>query len=140
MRHRLRDWHARIPIIAKIENRSGTVQEAIVAAAHGITLARGNLGVELPMTNVPSMQKNNIRMTVSKGKLIIMANQMPASIEKNLRPSRAETSDAANAIFDGSSAIMQSDKSALGNYPLEKSNLYLTFCFYLDFFTKENRP
>jgi pyruvate kinase len=120
MRQLLQERNAHIPIIAKIENRAGIENlEAIVAAADGIMVARGDMGVELPMADVPSMQKKIIRVTVSNGKPVITATQMLASMEKNPKPTRAEASDVANAILDGSSAIMLSGESAMGDYPVE---------------------
>ncbi len=120
MRQMLLEREAKIPIIAKIENRAGIENlEAIVAAADGIMVARGDMGVELPLADVPSMQKKIIRITVSNGKPVITATQMLASMEKNPKPTRAEASDVANAILDGSSAVMLSGESAMGDYPVE---------------------
>ncbi|MCU7928882.1 MAG: pyruvate kinase [Candidatus Thiodiazotropha sp. (ex Dulcina madagascariensis)] len=120
MREILLQKGVNIPIIAKIENRAGIDNlEAIVAAADGIMVARGDMGVELPMADVPSMQKKIIRITVSNGKPVITATQMLASMEHNPKPTRAEASDVANAILDGSSAVMLSGESAMGEFPVE---------------------
>ncbi|MET0008085.1 MAG: pyruvate kinase [Candidatus Thiodiazotropha sp. 6PLUC9] len=120
MREILSDKGSDIPIIAKIENRAGIDNlESIVLSADGIMVARGDMGVELPLADVPSMQKKIIRITVSNGKPVITATQMLASMEKNPKPTRAEASDVANAILDGSSAIMLSGETAMGEYPVE---------------------
>ena len=120
MREILQEKSVSIPIIAKIENRAGIENlEEIVAAADGVMVARGDMGVELPMADVPSMQKKIIRITVSNGKPVITATQMLASMEKNPKPTRAEASDVANAILDGSSALMLSGETAMGDYPVD---------------------
>jgi len=120
MREILLERGVDIPIIAKIENRAGVENlESIVLAADGVMVARGDLGVELPMADVPSTQKKIIRTTVSNGKPAITATQMLASMERNPKPTRAEASDVANAILDGSSAIMLSGETAAGDYPVE---------------------
>ncbi len=120
MRAILTDKGVKIPIIAKIENRAGIKNlSAIVAVADGTMVARGDLGVELPLADVPAMQKRIIRSTVTNGKPVITATEMLASMENNPKPTRAEASDVANAILDGSSAIMLSGETAMGQYPVE---------------------
>lgn len=115
----LAERSAEVPIIAKIENRSGVDNlEEIVAAADGTMVARGDLGVELPLAEVPGTQKKIIRTTVFNGKPVVTATQMLDSMERNPKPTRAEASDVANAILDGTSAVMLSGETAMGNYPV----------------------
>ncbi|MYB34797.1 MAG: pyruvate kinase, partial [Gammaproteobacteria bacterium] len=120
LRKMIKDRSGTIPIIAKIETREGVNNiDEIIATANGIMVARGDLGVELDPGEGPIVQKRIIRATVSHGKPVITATQMLDSMERNPRPTRAEVSDVANAIFDGSSAVMLSGETAVGRRPVE---------------------
>ena len=95
-------------------------------------VARGDLGVELPLAEIPSSQKRIIRTTVSRGKPVITATQMLASMEHNPKPTRAEASDVANAILDGSSAVMLSGETAVGKYPVRAVDTMATLALHAE--------
>ncbi len=116
----LDEQQSTMKIIAKIENMQGIRNlEEILSASDGIMVARGDMGVEIPMEEVPVIQKRMIKMAEKMGKHVITATQMLESMMRNPRPTRAEATDIANAIYDGTTAIMLSGESAAGRYPTE---------------------
>lgn len=120
IRQILNDHESKMKIIAKIENMQGIQNiDEILDVSDGVMVARGDMGVEIPMEEVPILQKEIIKKAVAQGKHVITATQMLESMIHNPRPTRAEVTDIANAIYDGTTAIMLSGESAAGQYPVE---------------------
>ncbi len=121
VREKVESHGADIPLIAKIEKPQAAerAEEIIAAATGGIMVARGDLGVELPVEEVPGTQKRLIRLAGRASKPVITATQMLATMVKASRPTRAEVTDVANAIYDGTDAVMLSEETAIGEHPLE---------------------
>jgi len=120
IRRLLTSVHSSIRIIAKIENQEGVNNlSEILSVSDGIMVARGDMGVEIDFTEIPIIQKDIIAQCVAAGKPAITATQMLDSMMENPRPTRAEITDVANAIYDGTSAIMLSGETAAGKYPVE---------------------
>ena len=112
--------HTRTPLIAKIEKPQAVARaEDVVRVSDGIMVARGDLGVELPLEQVPLVQKRAITLARRRAKPVIVATQMLESMVKNPRPTRAETTDVANAVYDGTSAVMLSGETSVGKHPVE---------------------
>ncbi|HKL80490.1 MAG TPA: pyruvate kinase [Mobilitalea sp.] len=135
IRKMLSKHNSQTKVIAKIENMQGVDNiDDIIEIADGIMIARGDMGVEMPYEELPAIQKKIIKKVYISGKQVITATQMLDSMIKNPRPTRAETTDVANAIYDGTSAIMLSGETAAGNYPVEalKAMVKITVCTEAD--------
>lgn len=120
-------------IISKIESRMGIENiDEIIDESEGIMVARGDLGVEVPMEELPMLQKDIIRKCREKGKFAIVATEMLASMYDNPRPSRAEVSDVANAILDGTDCVMLSGETTIGQYPIPAVAIMSRICEYVE--------
>lgn len=120
-------------IIAKIETQTGIDNiDEIIAASDGIMIARGDLGVEIPMEELPIIQKNIIKKCRENGKFAIVATEMLASMYQNPRPTRAEVSDIANAVLDGTDCVMLSGETTVGKYPIQATSYMARICEYVE--------
>lgn len=118
-----------IKLISKIESMTGIENiDEIIEVSDGIMVARGDLGVEVPMTKLPIYQKKLIEKCREKGKVCVVATEMLESMKKNLRPTRAEVSDVANAVLDGTDAVMLSGETTSGKYPVETVKYMSDIC------------
>ena len=120
-------------IISKIESRRGIENiDEIIDESNGIMVARGDLGVEVPMEELPMLQKSIIKKCREKGKFAIVATEMLASMYENPRPSRAEVSDVANAVLDGTDCVMLSGETTIGKYPVSAVEIMSKVCKYIE--------
>ena len=120
-------------VISKIESQKGIDNiDEIIDVSDGIMVARGDLGVEVPMEELPMLQKSIIRKCRQKGKFAIVATEMLASMYENPRPTRAEVSDVANAILDGTDCVMLSGETTIGKYPVQAVSIMAKICEYVE--------
>ena len=130
------DRGSKIKIIAKIESKEGIDNlEEIIDAADGVMVARGDLGVEVEARMIPQLQREMIAVCNERGKIVITATQMLDSMMRNPRPTRAEVTDVANAVYDGSDAVMLSGETASGEYPVEALKMMVSITEYTEQFT-----
>ena len=141
IRHILDEHNSKIRIIAKIENQEGIDNiDEILTVADGIMVARGDMGVEIDFAEIPAIQKHLIDRAMSAGKICITATQMLDSMIVNPRPTRAEITDVANAIYDGTDAVMLSGESAAGMYPVEAVKMQASIALETEKYLADHAP